>query len=633
MNNHPTTQRKFIFDFDSTFIQLESFSILAELTLSDNPQKAKILKEIDDLTEQTMSGLYSFSEALKQRLSLLPIERHHIKKSIEILKTKITPSFSKNKNFFKKYSENIYIISGGFYELIKPIANLMGIPDKHIFANRLIFNYEGKVVGLDDTIPLVQDQGKVKLMSLLNFDPEQTVIIGDGYNDYEIKEAGYAQTFYAFTENIIRDHVVEKADAVINQLDDLFMLTQIDYTPPDRSKNVLLLENIHESVEHYFKSNGYTVNRLKNALNEEELMKTLPQYQIVGIRSKTKLTAQILKQSPHLEAVGAFCIGTNQIDLNQCVQQGIAVFNAPFSNTRSVVELALGEIILLTRRAIALNRKINEGRWEKSSNGAHEVRGKTLGIIGYGNIGSQLSIVAEAMGMRVIYFDILDKLPLGNAKPLDAMNKVLSQSDIVTIHVDGRAENKHLISTPQFDQMKQGALFLNLSRDFVVDHSALYKALESGKISGAGIDVFPNEPHESGAVFNSDLLKFDNVFLTPHIGGSTQEAQKHIGDYVSKNLDHFITYGTSIGSVNFPPIDLPAIETEHRLIHIHKNVPGVLAQINSLLASFKNNIEGQYLKTNQEIGYVITDINHQVDNELIQALEKIPNTIKVIKLS
>ena len=623
----------FIFDFDSTFIQVESFNTLAELVLAEHPNKATIIKEIDDLTEQTMAGLYSFADALKKRLAILPLNRNDIKRAVEILKTEITPSFFKNSAFFKKYANQIFIVSGGFYEIIKPIANSLYIKDDHIYANHLIYDYNGKVVGIDTENPLAQDQGKIKLLKTLGFPPEITSIIGDGYNDYEIKEAGYASTFYAFTENVTREAVVEKADVVIRDLDGLFLLAHLDYQPIIQHKKVLLLENVHESVRQYFRGKGYSVTTQLHALPETELIEALKDVNILGIRSKTLVSETVLKQAPMLETIGAFCIGTNQIDLHQCLKQGVAVFNAPFSNTRSVVELTLAEMILLMRRAAALNRKINQGIWEKSSNGAQEVRGKVLGIIGYGNIGSQLSILAEAIGMQVIFYDIEEKLPLGNAKACTSMKNVLTQADIVTIHVDGRKENHHLISHDQFALMKPGTVFLNLSRDSVIDEAALLSALTSGQIKGAGIDVFPNEPHQSGSEFKSPLLAFDNVFLTPHIGGSTMEAQKHIGEYVSKNLHAYAAYGNSIGSVNFPQIDLPAIETDHRLIHIHKNIPGVLAQINSVLASFNNNIEGQFLKTNQDVGYVITDINHQVDNELIAALEKIPNTIRVRKLN
>lgn len=621
----------FIFDFDSTFIQVESLSTLAEVALAKHPHKAKIIADIDNITEQTMSGLYSFAESLKQRLQLLTLHRTHIDQSIALLKKKITPSILKHQAFFKANHKNIFIISGGFYEIIQPLVADFGIAPDHIFANHFYYDYDGQVVDIDQNNPLAQDQGKIKQMQLLNFPSEQTIIIGDGFNDYEIKEAGFASTFYAFAENVQREAVLKEADAVIKDLDGLFLLANLDYQPKTNQKNVLLLENIHPTVSQYFLSKGYSVETRPKALSEEDLLDALKNVHILGIRSKTKISEAIIKQAPNLEAIGAFCIGTNQIDLHAAINKGIAVFNAPFSNTRSVVELTLAQAILLMRNAVSVNRKLNQGTWYKSSQGANEVRGKTLGIIGYGNIGSQLSILAEAIGMNVMFYDIEDKLPLGNASVSSSMQEVLKQADIISIHVDGRSENKHLIGPTEFEQMKQDAVFLNLSRDFVVDQKALVAALRSKHIKGAGVDVFPNEPNQSGESFTSDLLQFENVFLTPHIGGSTQEAQKHIGEYVSRHLHGYCTYGSSIGSVNFPQISLPAIETQHRVIHIHKNRPGVLAEINRCLASEKSNIEGQFLKTNEAIGYVITDIDHSIQDSLIDSMKNIEHTIRVRK--
>ena len=455
------------------------------------------------------------------------------------------------------------------------------------------------------------------------------IVVGDGYNDYEVKAAGLASMFVAFTENITRKNVVESADAVINELEGLFITCNLPYFSTKLQKKALLLENIHPFVAQHFKAQGFEVESLMGALNEQELTAKLKDVHVLGLRSKTEVTSKVIAASPTLEAIGAFCIGTNQIDVNQASHQGIAVFNAPFSNTRSVVELAIAEIILLSRNAAALSSKLAKGQWHKSSTGAHEVRGKTLGIIGYGNIGSQLSIIAEALGMHVLFYDIADKLPLGNAKRCHHLEDLLSESDVVTVHVDGRKENLHLINEYCFNAMKNAAIFLNLSRDFVVDYDALCKAMKNGKIFGCGVDVFPNEPHSSQSAYTTSLQNFENIILTPHIGGSTEEAQQDIGEYVSKNLCNYVKAGTSTGSVNFPQLSLPSMNYPTRLIHIHKNVPGILAQINSLFAQSGCNIEGQFLKTNQEMGYVITDINQPCDEKLIEQMAAIPNTIKV----
>lgn len=627
------SNKYFIFDFDSTFVKVETLSILAEIALLDHPDKAEIVKEIDQITEQAMAGQYSFSESLTTRIKLLPLNKSHIQEAIQYLKTQITDSVMANLEFFKQNASQIYIISGGFIEVIQPIASLFHIPAQQVLANRLFFDYPGNVIGIDTSNPLSQDQGKVKCVHQLNLPKEQTIVIGDGYNDYEIKEAGLAEQFYAFTENVERENVVKQADAVIKDLTGLFLLLNLPYMDATPRKKVLLLENIHPSVQNYFQQHGYQVESLKKALDTEALLKAIQNVSILGIRSKTQICDAVLANAHHLEAIGAFCIGTNQIELNTCLQKGIAVFNAPFSNTRSVVELTLAEMILLMRKAVSGYRNILKGTWDKSAKEANELRGKTLGIIGYGNIGSQLSILSEALGMRVIFYDIEDKLPLGNSLALSSMNEVLTHADIITIHVDGRAENHHLIDERAFNMMKPGAVFLNLSRGFVVDEKALLKALQSGHLKGAGLDVYNEEPHHSPGAFQSPFTEFDNVFLTPHIGGSTEEAQKHIGEYVSKNLHHYSRFGSSIGSVNFPQIDLPALKTNQRIIHIHQNTPGVLAKINSTLAEFKNNIEGQFLKTTQEIGYVITDINHPVEDHLISELAHIPSTIRVRKLN
>jgi len=618
----------YLFDFDSTFIQVEMLEILAEIGLTNHPEKNSRMAAIHEITELAMKGQYSFGESLRERIPLLNLTSAHIEQAIETLKQKITPSFARNIDFFKKNADSIYILSGGFIELIWPIVQAFGLRRDHIFANRFLYDFEGNVLGYDEHNPLAQDQGKVKAAYQLQLQGD-ILIIGDGYTDYEVKEAGIANTFVAFTENVTRESVVKLADIVVNELEDLFFTCEIPYISKATHQKVLLLENLHPVVAHYFKNQGYEVENLQHALTKDELIKKLEGVSVLGIRSKTEVTKDVIDQCHTLEAIGAFCIGTNQIDLNHCSQKGIAAFNAPFSNTRSVVELAIGEIILLVRRAVAMNNKLFQGQWNKSSQGAHEVRGKTLGIIGYGNIGTQLSIIAEALGMRVIFYDIDDKLPMGNAKACHSLEELLNLADVVSVHVDGRKENHHLINANTFAMMKPGVIFLNLSRGFVVDFDALTKEMASGKIAGVGIDVYPEEPHNSKSEFKTPLQQFENAFITPHIGGSTEEAQQSIGEYVSKNLHAYMADGASLGSVNFPQLYLPSMNYPQRIIHIHKNVPGILAKINGLFAQHECNIEGQFLKTNENIGYVITDLNHQIDDNTLSNLNAIPRTIKV----
>jgi D-3-phosphoglycerate dehydrogenase len=369
----------------------------------------------------------------------------------------------------------------------------------------------------------------------------------------------------------------------------------------------LLLEDVHHDAVALLKTAGYDVSEVAGALDEEELAARLPGVTVLGVRSKTNVPASVLDRAPDLLAVGAFCIGTNQIDLAAAATKGIAVFNAPFSNTRSVVELAVSEIIALTRRLTGKDALMHQGVWDKSATGSHEVRGRRLGIVGYGNIGSQLSVLAEALGMAVFFYDTSDKLALGNARRCGTLDELLEAVDIVTLHVDGRPGNNDLFGAEQFARMRPGSLFLNLSRGFVVDHQALRECIESGHLAGAAVDVFPTEPKARGEEFHSELRGLSNVILTPHIGGSTEEAQQDIGHFVAGKLRDYVVDGTTTLSVNLPPVALPR-QGGIRILHFHRNTPGVLATVDGVLADHGINIEGQLLATKGDYGYVITDI-------------------------
>lgn len=398
---------------------------------------------------------------------------------------------------------------------------------------------------------------------------------------------------------------------------------------PQRGRKVLLLEGIHPDAGARFREAGFEVEELRGSLSEEELIEKLADVAVLGIRSKTFLTRTALEAAPQLSAVGAFCIGTNQIDLGACLERGIAVFNAPFANTRSVVEMALGEIIVLFRDLMGKSALLHSGVWRKSAKGAREVRGKRLGIVGYGNIGSQLSVVAEAVGMEVRFYDIAEKLALGNARSCRTLRELMESSDVVTVHVDGSAGNRNVIGAREFGWMKEGAVFINLSRGFVVDLEALRDALVSGRLRSAAIDVFPEEPKEDGAPFSSPLQGLPNVILTPHVGGSTQEAQENIGRFVPAKILDFLERGNTTLSVNFPNLQLPELKDSHRVVHVHRNVPGILARINQIMAEKGINITGQHLKTSEQIGYVITDIGQDYDESLVRELRSIPDTIRV----
>jgi D-3-phosphoglycerate dehydrogenase len=392
----------------------------------------------------------------------------------------------------------------------------------------------------------------------------------------------------------------------------------------------LLLEGIHEDAVRGLEAAGCEVTLLDRALDEAELVEAAQGVQLLGIRSKTDISERAFDALPDLLAVGAFCIGTNQIDLAAATSRGVAVFNAPFSNTRSVVELALAEIIALTRRLTEKNHSMHEGVWDKTAAGLHEVRGRTLGIVGYGNIGTQLSVLAENLGMEVIFFDTADRLPLGNARECGSLDELLGTADVVTLHVDGRSSNTNFFGAEHFSKMKPGAIFLNLSRGFVVDQEALRGRLEAGHLAGAAIDVFPTEPKGRGDEFVSPLRGMPNVILTPHIGGSTEEAQQDIGRFVAGKLrDYTISGGTSL-SVNLPQLLPTAGRREgNRLVHIHRNTPGVLAAINSLFGAEKVNIDGQQLGTRGEIGYVVTDVGTDVPDALLDELSALPETVRL----
>ncbi len=395
----------------------------------------------------------------------------------------------------------------------------------------------------------------------------------------------------------------------------------------------LLLEGIHPDAVSRLKADSYDVEVLGRALDEQELIDRLAGVSLLGVRSKSQVTAKVLDAAPDLVAVGAFCIGTDQIDLAHASAKGVAVFNAPFSNTRSVVELALAEIIALTRRLTEKNAGMHNGVWDKAAEGSHEVRGRSLGIVGYGNIGTQLSVLAENLGMTVYFFDTADRLALGNARRCASLDELLSVSDVVTLHVDGRPSNSSFFGAEQFARMKPGSIFLNLSRGFVIDHAALRTNLESGHLAGAAVDVFPTEPKGRGDEFVSELRGLPNVILTPHIGGSTEEAQADIGSFVANKLAQYASEGTTTLSVNLPAVALPQPPDTHRLVHLHRNMPGVLAQVNGILAEHGVNVEGQLLATKGELGYVLTDIGVDYSDQVLAQLRAMSQTVRLRVLS
>lgn len=391
----------------------------------------------------------------------------------------------------------------------------------------------------------------------------------------------------------------------------------------------LLLEGLHQSALSTLQQAGYTnVEYLKTSLPEDQLIEKIRDVHFVGLRSRTQMTAEVFAAAEKLQAVGCFCIGTNQVDLNAALIRGIPVFNAPFSNTRSVAELVIGQAILLLRGIPEKNAQAHRGIWQKIATGSYETRGKKLGLVGYGNIGSQLSVLAESMGMKVFLYDIVTKLPLGNATQLSSLKELMATCDIVSLHVPETPQTENMIGAEQIAWMKKGSILMNASRGSVVDIDALAAALHSGHLSGAAIDVFPVEPRSNEDEFVSPLRQFDNCILTPHVGGSTMEAQENIGLEVSEKLIKYSDNGSSFTAVNFPEVALPAHPDMHRLLHIHKNIPGVLSAINNIFSSNGINIRSQYLQTNDEIGYVVTDIDVKYSKVALSQLNEIKGTIR-----
>jgi D-3-phosphoglycerate dehydrogenase / 2-oxoglutarate reductase len=399
---------------------------------------------------------------------------------------------------------------------------------------------------------------------------------------------------------------------------------------PKEKIHILFLENISDAAVRHFRETGYVnVKKLTGALSEEQLIEEIKDVHLLGIRSKTQVTKTVLEHARKLQAIGCFCIGVNQVDLKAATRHGVVVFNAPYSNTRSVAELVIAASIMLIRRIPDKNKAAHEGIWMKEAKGSYELRGKTLGIIGYGNIGTQVSILAEALGMKVIFYDIVTRLPLGNATAKKSLKEVLEEADIVTLHVPETAQTKNLINKNTLKYFKKGSIIINYARGEVIDLEALRKCILDKHISGAAIDVFPWEPEKNGDRFQTPLQDLPNVLLTPHIGGSTEEAQENIGEDVSNKLFLFLEMGITIGSHTVPPLSLPAQEGTHRILHIHKNVPGVLSEINTQLSKHNINILAQYLKTNDDIGYVVLDVDKKISSQAFQLLKEVKQTIKV----
>jgi D-3-phosphoglycerate dehydrogenase len=405
-------------------------------------------------------------------------------------------------------------------------------------------------------------------------------------------------------------------------------MTQPVTSFPKDQIRVLLLENIHRSADEIFGAEHFQVERLKHALKEAELIEKIRDVHVLGIRSKTQVSAKALREAKRLLSVGCFCIGTNQVDLSAANSLGIPVFNAPFSNTRSVAELMISEIIALSRQLADRSKEVHLGKWRKAADGCFEVRGKALGIIGYGHIGTQLGVIAESLGIRVLFYDIMSKLPLGNNRAVATLDELLAQSDFVSLHVPATPQTKNMIGSEQLARMKPGSYLLNASRGTVVDIPALAEALKRGHLAGAAIDVFPAEPESNDQPFVSELQGIPNVILTPHVGGSTSEAQEAIGREVGTSLTKFVNSGATTGAVNFPQVELPQAPNTHRILNVHRNVPGVLGAINRIVSEHRTNIHAQLLSTDANIGYLIMDLDQALSNDVRRDIGNLDTNVK-----
>ena len=622
----PTT---YVFDFDSTLVRIETLEALADIALGGAPDAAAIRDRISALTDAAMAGDLPFGEALRLRLSLLPLTRAHVTELAERILDEGTPSVRRNLRFFRENAGRIVILSGGFREVIAPLAAHLHIPADQVLCNDLLYDADGLVTGVDPANPLAEAGGKPVVIKALAL-PGPVVMVGDGWTDAEVKLQGAADRFHAFTEIVRRETVVAAADAEAPSMDEFLHAEGLAgrYSYPRGRIRILLLENIHPAAVERLEEAGYTVETRKGALDEDALIEAVRGVHVLGVRSKTQVSAKVLQAADRLMAVAAFCIGTNQIDLDAAAARGVAVFNAPYSNTRSVVELAVGLTIVLLRDVSDKSAAMHRGEWNKSADGSRELRGKTLGIVGYGAIGSQLSVLAEALGMRVIFHDLTERLTLGNARRMPSLDALLAESDVVSLHVDGRADNTALIGAAELSRMKPGALLLNLSRGHIVDVGALAQALGSGRIGGAALDVFPDEPATNADPFDSPLRGLKNVILTPHIGGSTEEAQEAIGAFAAERLLAYLNRGDTTFCVNLPNVQLAEVSGAHRILHIHRNQPGVLADLNRALAAAGLNILGQHLKTDERTGYVITDVDRDYDPEALRTLKSVAGTLR-----
>ncbi len=638
-----------IFDFDSTLINAEGNELLIAHALGRLPEKEKAekLEQMQTLTRQCTNGEIPLTKAMSGRYALTQLEAEDVDAVSKAIVDTINPKIKEALDALRARDKNIFVYSTSPEQVVLPVTDALGITRENVFTTHLQTKDDGTILGIQEDGPLCMTLGKVYVSEQLKSQERltgPTAIIGDGVTDLAVKKNGIAEMFVYYAGTIDREDIRLQADFTIDNFDQLLPLLSSteEYQPQAKdaglsdedlhTPNVFLLENVHNIAIERLNSAQYNVASYQPAWSEQELIEKALHANVMGIRSKTKLTANVLNHLKDLWVIGAFCIGTNQIDLETATAAGIPVFNAPYSNTRSVAELVVGETIMLMRRTFEKSAAAHSGKWLKQADGCSEIRGKTVGIVGYGHIGSQVSIMLENLGMTVLFHDIVDKLPLGNAQKVNDLYDLLERSDVVTLHVPDTLDTRGLIGEKELVRMKRGSYLINASRGRVVDIEPLHKLLEYGHIAGAAVDVFPAEPASTEEAFQSPLQGMPNVILTPHIGGSTLEAQENIARYVSEKMISFVKTGSTMGSVNFPEVELPRVDNTHRILHIHKNVPGVLAKINSVFARRNINVEGQILQTRDTIGYLIVDVDRDVSHQVFEIMKHITETVQVRRI-
>ena len=619
---------QYVFDFDSTLTRSEALEELAEISLRNKTEKKQILEKIKFLTDQGIDGTISFTESLEQRILLLSATKSDLEVLVKKLKKKVSPSFTRNKAFFKKNKDEIYVISAGFKEFIIPIVGMLGIPPEKVFANTFLFDENEKISGFDRKNVLSKSNGKIDQIKQLNLKGEIHVI-GDGYSDYVMKSGGIAHKFYAFTENVSRKTAVAVADHITPTFDEYLYVNELPRSEslPKHRINVSISKSL-TLFEGMFEKEGFSVNTFtQKDLEDEEKQKILSKSFIFILDKNDYLPNHLVKRCKNLMCVASLSYSFENLNLKLLTEKGIAAFNAKQGNARSIAELVIAETILFLRNIIDKNREMHKGIWNDSTGNGCEVRGKTLGIVGYGNIGEQVSILAEQIGIKVLFYDKERITPFGNAQKTQTLQTLLKKSDIVSLHIPNSPENQMFFTEKHFKMMKQGSVFLNFSGHSLVDENALKKTLDSGHINGVGLDVHQkNQMYKER--FSSVFIGNSKVFLTPEIAGKTKESDVHMSDFIQRKVLSYLNTGNSVNCINLPEISPPQFSRSHRLLHVHKNFHGVLSQVNKIIADAGINVVGQYLKTRGDLGYLILDIDKKYDKTIIDDLKSIPETLK-----